>query len=360
MLPAALLISGLGLVIGGLVVLFFVAPAMKKLPADMAVERTYTGRIKEILDPTSFIFNRGVPMTIVRSLKVQESTGSAALVREERTMTAMESSGGSGEQLEQLVSGYAVDRHTMFALPKGQYPAEWNDAEGLWPREGIVFSWPIGTEKRDYIGWSDDYRDTVPLVFRGETKHAGSEMDTYKFTSAGEPKPIAAEQVAEMGLPEERSVDEILRLVTGSDLGALGAIVKEQLPEALRKWAKKTVPLQYFYDYSAEYWIEPASGIMIDTRKHERRTVGLGEEFIATTALALLPESTRAQLRVPVSDFTYKTSPQSVADAAEEARSAADKLDMYGLYLPIVLVIAGVADICAGGFFLTRSRTQYS
>ncbi|MCZ7540572.1 MAG: hypothetical protein M5U29_11825 [Anaerolineae bacterium] len=54
--------------------------------------------------------------------------------------------------------------------------------------------------------------------------------------------------------------------------------------------------------------------MLIDTRKHELRSVGLGAEMLAGSPLAALPEDQRASLRVPVFDLTYQATDQSVRD----------------------------------------------
>jgi hypothetical protein len=341
--------SGLLFLAAGLAIVLAVVPSMKKMPADTDVERTYSGTMNVVLDPSTYKFKRDLPIELVRRFKVAETDGDAALVAEDRVMTT------AGVPLEQIVSHYAIDRVSMLALAKGQYPSAWNETEGMWPREGIVLSWPIGTEKEDYVGWSDDYRATVPLTFQSEETYAASGLTTYKFASASPPKPIAAEQVKAMGLPTELNKVQLAVLIAQADLGALAGLVRQQLPTILESWPQSTVPLSYYYEYEGEYWIEPTTGVMIDTKKHEVRTVGLGEELISASPLALLPEEQRAMLRVPVSDFSYTTTAASIKDAIASVQDDKGRLTLFGTTLPIILIAIGALDLAGAFYFLRRT-----
>jgi len=345
------LLSALGilLVIGGLVLMLAIVPGLKKMPDDTDVTRTYQGTMNVTLNPQTFQFMNDLPIEVVRHFKVDAVDGNVALVKEERSMTS------GGQPLQQIVSNYAVDRKTMMATDS--FPSSWKGKEGFWPREGIVLSWPIGTEKKDYTGWSDDYRATVTLKFEGEVTHERSGMKTYLFKSSSGPKPIVAEQVKVMGLPMELPKAQLAALIGQADLGALGALVKDQLPQLLAAWAQLTVPLEYYYEYEGEYWIDPTTGVMIDTKKHELRKVGLGETFISQTPLAMLPEAQRAALRVAVSDFEYLTTDKSVQDAKDSAKDTGGKLKLFGTTLPIVLIIVGLV-LGAGGGFLGIRKTS--
>ena len=162
------LLAGLGvvLVVAGLVVMLAIVPGMKKLPSDSDTTRTYTGTMATMLNPQTFKFSHNVPIVITRHVKVEATSGNLAEVSDERRMT-------TGQQvIEDLTSTYAVNRSSMMAVGTHGVPAAWQKAPGYWPRSGIVFSWPIGTQKRDYVGWSDDYRSEVPLRFTGEVSQA--------------------------------------------------------------------------------------------------------------------------------------------------------------------------------------------
>jgi hypothetical protein len=331
-----LAVVGAVLLAAGLVVMLVVVPGMKQLPADTDTTRTYEGTMATLVDPQTFETMRDLPIALERSFFVVETEGDAALVKEERSMTS------GGQSLQQVVNHYSVDRVTMEWT--GDHPEEWAENEGFWSREGHVLGWPMDTERRDYTGWSDDFMSTVPLTFVEEAAHERSGMTLYTFTSAGGPQPIADEMVAGMGLPTELPKAQLALLLGQADLGGIvGALLPtllEQLPE--------TVPLGYSYDYEGTYWVDPSTGIIVDTEKRETRTVGLSPDAVESTALALLPEEQLSALRLPIMDFSYTATDASVEEAASDAEDAAGTLQLFGTTLPIVAIVAGVILLAVG------------
>jgi hypothetical protein len=338
-----LAIAGAVLAIAGVVLMLVVVPGMTKMPSDTDVTRTYEGTMPVQLNPQTFEFMRDLPIEITRHFAVVETSDDLALVKEERTMTS------GGQPLQQVVCDYSIDRSTM--MWGDGYPDAWADSEGFWERDGIVLSWPVGTEKKDYTGWSDDYRSTVPLKFDGEVTHDRSGMTTYLFTSESGPKPIAAEEVAVMGLPTELSKTQLQAMVAGAKMNPM---VADALPDILASIPGDMVPLQYTYAYEGKYWIDPTTGIMIDTEKHEVRKAGISDEILAKTPLALLPEAQKDAARVPVSDYTYKTTDASVAAAKKDAEDKGGTIRLFGTYLPWAGIIVGVVLLALGIVLLVR------
>jgi hypothetical protein len=337
-----LAIVGVVLVAAGLVVMLVVVPGMKQLPADTDTTRTYEGTMATLLDPTTFKTTTDLPIELERRFFVAATTDGLALVTEERAMTS------GGQPLQQGVNNYSVDRVTMEW--SDDYPAEWAENEGFWPREGYVIGWPMDTEQKDYTGWSDDYLSTVPLTFVEEATHERSGMTLYKFTSASDPQPIADQMVQGMGLPTELPKAQLALLLGGVDLGpaaeTLLPTLLEQLPD--------TVPLGYYYDYEGTYWVDPTTGIIVDTEKRETRTVGLSPDAIGGTALELVPVEQLGALRVPIMDYTYTATDASVEEAKTDAEDAAGTLQLYGMTLPIIGIIAGALLFVLGVVFIVR------
>ncbi len=331
-----LAIVGVVLVAVGLVVMLVVVPGMKQLPADTDTTRTYEGTMATMLDPQTFTVMNDLPIELERRFFVVETTDGIALVKEERAMTS------GGQPLQQGVNHYSVDRVTMEW--SDDYPEAWAENEGFWPREGYVIGWPMDTQQQDYAGWSDDYLSTVPLTFAEETTHERSGMTLYKFTSASDPQPIADQMVQGMGLPTELPRAQLALLLGGVDLdpavATLLPTLLEQLPD--------TVPLAYYYDYDGTYWVDPTTGVIVDTEKRERRTVGLSPEAIAGTALELVPPEQLAAMLVPIMDYTYAATDASVEEAKTDAEDAAGMLQLYGMTLPIIAIVAGAVLLLLG------------
>ena len=336
-----LAVVGVVLVAAGLVMALAVVPGMKKMPADTDVTRTYEGTMPVMLNPQTFEFVRDVPIELKRHFKVVETDGDLALVKEERTMTS------GGQPLEQMVCDYSINRSTM--MWGTGYPEAWKSSEGFWDREGIVLSWPIDSQKHDYTGWSDDYRSTVPLEFANETKHARSGMTLYTYISASVARPIAPEEVAALGLPATLPKKQLESMIAQAQVSPM---VVAMIPKLLANVPGDTVPLKYFYEYQGTYWVDPATGILVDTEKHELRKVGFADEALAGTPLENMTDEQKAGLAVTISDYTYKATDQSVKEAADDAKSKGRALTLYGTYLPWGGVIVGVVLLVLGLVFV--------
>ena len=338
----ALTIIGVLLLAAGLVLMLAIVPGMKKMPADTDTTRDYEGTMVVLLNPADFTFQKMLPITLQRHFAVTETDGDLALVKEEKTMMT------GTTPLQQVVTHYAVDRTTMLATD--QYPEDWATSEGFLPREGIVLSWPMDTEQKDYTGWSDDYMSTVPLTFAEEATHERSGMTLYKFTSSSDPKPIVPEMVAAMGLPTELPKAQVQQLLGQIDLSALPGDMLTQLFAML----PDPVPLGYYYGYDGTYWIDPVTGIIVDVEKAEKRSVSLSPDLLEGTPLALLPEEQMAGLRVPVSDFKYTATDASVVEAKADAEDAGSKLQLYGTTLPWIGIVAGAVLLVIGLVLMRR------
>jgi hypothetical protein len=342
-LGGILLGIGIVLVVAGLVLMLIIVPGMKQFPDDVNTTRTYVGTAPVIFDPAAFQFMKDLNIDLTRHFETESTDGGVALVKEEQSLSSQ------GQLIQEVLKRYAIDRKSMETT--AHYPASWAELDGFLPRQGLVIGWPIGTEKKDYQAWNDDYRTTVPLTYSGEVQHDRAKINTYYFTASSGPLPINADYVKALGLPLEIPKEQFTALVEQTDLNAL---IKSFLPLVLQRLPGDNVPLAYYYEYEGEYWIEPKTGVLIDTKKHELRKVGLPDEAIAGTPLANLPEDQLASFRVPVSDFTYWGTDQSVQDAKKDAEDASSKITLYGTTLPIVAIVAGAAIGLAGIFLVLR------
>lgn len=342
-LGALIFLLGLAVVAAGVIMMTIIVPGMKRLPDDVDTTRHYDGTLAVLLNPQDFSFMRDLPVTIDRHVTVQGTDGDLALVREEQVMR-------TGDQpLQSLTKSYAINRKTMESVTSG-YPDAWTSEPGFWPREGLVIGWPIGSEAESYQGWSDDYRQVVTLDYDGEAVHDRSGLTTYHYVGSGAAQPIVPEAVEAMGLPMGLPKEALIGLIGQTNLSPL---VQQMLPTMLESW-EGDVPLEYYYGYEADYWVEPTTGVLIDTRKHELRSVGLGAALVEGSPLAALPEEQRAALRVPVFELTYQATDQSVQDAKADAQENIDRINLYGTYLPIGAIVVGALLALIGLFWLVR------
>src|SRR5688572_1227789 len=128
-----------------------VVPDQKQLPADTNVTRQFDGTAATLLnasalataDPSKILL-RNVPVTADRTVTTVAVEGDAAQVRDVRELKSAGQSIGKSETV------FAVDRKTLEAAQT--FPSDWPVAR----HEGLTISWPIGAEKRDYVGWVGD------------------------------------------------------------------------------------------------------------------------------------------------------------------------------------------------------------
>lgn len=341
---------GLVVIVAGLVLMGVIVPGMKQFPDDVDTTRNYEGTMPVLLNAASLQFMTDIPVELVRHFKTEATDGNLALVLEEQTLSSQ------GTTLLVMTKHHVIDRKTMEFV--NDYPASWADKEGLIERSGLVLGWPLDTEKKDYVGWSDDYQATVPLTFAGEEEHDRAKIKTYLFTSSSEPLPIHPDTVAAMGLPTELSHAQLAQMIGGLDINPM---VAAGLPTLIKQanWPDP-VPLTYFYDYEAEYWVEPKTGVLIDTHKIEIRSAGFSEELMASlvekiTALGLVdPAIVEQFLPVTVFHLDYRATDQSVQDAKQDALDAKDQLELYGTTIPIAAIVAGAVLALLGLFLIVR------
>lgn len=346
-----LLLLGLVLIAAGLVVMLVIVPGMKQFPEDVDTTRQYAGTMPVLLNPASMEFMADVPVDLERHFETEEVDGDLALVLEEQTLSTQ------SQPLTQFTKRHVIDRKTMEFVT--DIPEKWAGKEGLIPRGGLVLGWPIDTEKKDYEGWSDDYMAKVPLVYDSVVEHPRAEIETYLFTSESGPQPIVPQAVAAMGLPTELTHEQLAGLVGGLDINPM---IAQALPLLISQaeWPDP-VPLSYVYEYTGEYWIEPATGVLIDTHKVEIRKAGFSDELMASLAAQIEnlpidvdPAVVAEFLPVTVFHLDYQATDESVQDAKDDALDAKDQLTLFGTTLPIAAIVIGLLLGLVGAVLFMR------
>lgn len=362
------LVLGIVLIAAGLVIKFVILPGQAQWPDDVDSIRTYDGTLVVMLNPQALqsgdmanLFLRDVPITNERHVTTEEVKGSKAIVREIAKML-----GPGGQEIIGSDTWYAIDRKSMdhLALDKA---AGFNNSDKILAREGLVIGFPIGTEKKDYQGWSDDYQTLVTVSFVRTEKHAASGLDTYVFESKSGAKEIKDPELLATfppGLPKSL----FLTLAAGLELPPALADLKEPLGLVLQN-LPDLVPLKYTYEYETTYWVEPTTGVLIDYDKHEVRQAALAKDVLTQAAQgAGLPAEALTKLGqvltlmpdpyplAAVFEQSYHSSDQSIQDAAKDAKDAKSQLTLFGTTIPFGLIAAGLLAAIVGLFLVLRSR----
>ncbi len=325
-----ILVLGVVLFVAGLGVKYVVLPSQAKFPADVDSTRTYDGELAVMMNAAALetgdlgnLFLRNIPVTIERTVKTLEVGGNdGAIVSDHAVMSSPQG------PLADSLSIYAIDRTTMNAID------DFSGDVRITPREGLVIGWPIGSEGRDYIGWNGDTQQTVTLTYEGEEDHAG--INTYKYHAASGPDVIVdPELLAQFppALPKEMLTQLAASLgLPDATMAQLGPVL-EAMPDP--------VPLTYTYQFDKTYWVEPTTGMLIDIDVMESRAAAL-----------TVPGAPGPVPLTEVQHLEYVTSPASVTDAINEANDGISQLNMFGTYIPGLLILVGLIGIIGGIYYV--------
>jgi LPXTG-motif cell wall-anchored protein len=309
-----------------------VVPGRKQLPADTNITRQLSGTAAILLNPQAIATGdlgnallSNVPVTAERSVKALATDGGTAEVSDTRILKT-----ATGQELGKSEANYAVDRKTLEASKT--YPSDWK----VVPHEGLTVSWPIGAEKKDYTAWINETKSTTPVKFVRTEKKA--DVDTYVYEASSAAAPIKDEQVL-AALPKALPQAALAALMTRLPLtDAQKAAAAQALPSL-----GDPVPLNYTYEVKSTYWVEPTTGLVVDTKREEVRKAVIA-----------------GPLQAPVYDVDTGFTDQSVAAAAKDATDKKNSINTASKTIPLWLLILGLIALLAGlaGWFMGRRRQE--
>lgn len=319
---------GLLLVLGAGLMRWVVAPAVAVLPGSTDTTRTYSGTATQLLNAAALTSGgqallTDVPITVVHHTKVLGTHGKNALVSDARTVKA------GGQTVAGVDYRYAVNRTDLGAG---------NGYSGVVKQTGLTFNWPIRTQKHDYTGWVPDTQTTTRLNYTGTATRGG--VDTYVYTANTTAAPIKDPQVLS-ALPTSLPKATVVTLVSGLGLSADQQKAFQQLLPTL----PDPVKFAFTYQVAATYWVAPASGIVVDLKEHEVRTIALATGPLTVPVAAVM-------------DITFTSTPATLAAAAADARDKGDAVSLVYVTLPVALAAGGGLLLVLGlvGLMLGRRR----
>jgi hypothetical protein len=308
-------------------------PSQAKVPSNENTTRQFDGNAKVLFNPQALSSGDpraalavNTPVNASRTVKTLATSGNVAEMQDTRTLRT-----ANGQNVGSTQATYAVDRKTLEAT--SDHPSSWH----VTAAKGLTVSWPIGTQKKDYTGWVSDTQTTTTLKYlRQETKQG---LTTYVYQANTQPAPIKDPQVLAT-LPKTLPISALQAL---SSVLPLPADVKAQLTALLPR-LPQPVTLAYNYQVNATYWVEPTTGLVIDTQREEVRTAGI-----------VLPGNTVAGA-IPVFDVTTAYTSGSVNSAASDAKDKKGTIDLLGSTLPLILLIIGILALLAALILFLLSR----
>lgn len=337
--------TGIALVAAGLVVLLGVAPRYRVVRDSTTVTQRFEGSLRMSIDVETLESISSPRLSVQRLTTTVDAHGGAALMRDETIARIPQG------RLRRTIVHYAIDRSTTQCTD--DYPEEWTETAGFWPRLGLMGSWPYNVTRADYELWVDAYRRTVPLRFAGEVVHAGSGLTAYRFTASGEQQPMSPDEVAFLRLPTEVPSERLQALQDNPDVNL---VLRRLLPGVLDAWTDPTVPVAYSWEFHSTYWVEPRTGVLLDMRTRDYLRVGVAEEVVRVTPLATLPAAQRAALEIVVEESRFASTDASIADAVTLVDDRVAALELYATTLPIILVLLGLVAGTVGALLRTGGR----
>ncbi|WP_052850317.1 porin PorA family protein [Streptomyces avicenniae] len=300
------------LVVASAVVRLMIYPSVHQLPADTDSTFVYSGTattLNAAALETGDLANallRDVPVTLDRRVEVIDTDGSTAVISDEVVVT-----GPGDTQLSATSHRWAVDRSDLEARPAPQ-------DSGAELHEGLVISWPLEPEERDYTFWDPTTATEAPAVYDRTEDVEGREAYVYVIDAAG---PLADTQISEnlpLSLPRDvlAGIAETLPAEQRPDPAGLA-----QLPE--------TVPLTYAATTQRVAWIDAGTGAVLNG--------SLQQTIVAQTEGPEGPVTL-----APVSSMAVEGTPEGVTERADDADSNSQALWLVGIVLPVGLLVLGL------------------
>jgi hypothetical protein len=327
-------VIGLILLAAAGVLAWFITPSyIARMPGGYDKTRTYDATIRTMLNPAALAsgnlagaIKTNVPGTITEHVKVQQTSGSTALVQDTKTIAA------SGSLLGQTVSPYAVDRQTLAATTG--HPSNWK----VIPAQGLTVSWPIGAKQQNYTGWVYQTDTTTTLRYITQVQQGG--INTYEFQATVPPTPIKNPQLLAV-LPKSLPVSLVSRMIAAGLISpAKAAGLAKAFPGAT------SFPLAYTYQAANTYYVAPGTGLVVNLSNNETEMGGIA-----------MPNGTIIPI-LPVLAYTYHASPASLSAAVNDANSGSTTIATLGVTVPITAAAVGFVLVVLGVFLWMRGSSK--
>ena len=328
-LGGLLLVLGIGLRV-------YVAPAVTKLPYDMrlcppADQPQPDGCLKPSVAEASgatFLDKDGVEIrqgTLRSTTEVVpqpkttadwQQSGPANRLGDNAIVWTVYGAARHVDNNEALISAYstelAIDRTTGAAVP---WDGQWLDEDDLQavPRgnvkyEGQVYKFPFGTQKTDYQLYDRDLRKALPAQFVEVTDVEGLEAYHFKQT-------IDRQEVQNL---------------SPTSLAALRS-----------KFAPTATTARVLYSNIREVWVDPVTGAYLNVREQQTK---------------ILVPDVGAETTLLQADFKYTS--QTVTNAVNSAKNNHSRLRLVTLYGPLVAIVLAIVAILAGYLLVRRRPTR--
>ncbi|MFF4540209.1 porin PorA family protein [Streptomyces aureus] len=294
--------SAVVLVAASAVTRFTLYPDLHRIPSDADTTFHYRGTASLLNAPalqsgdSAHAFLRDLPVTLDWCVAVKDTSGETAVVLDRAVLRSRD-----GKQLN-------AARHT-----------------------GLVISWPLEPEKRDYRYWDTGIRKAVPARYMGQESVEGRDAYRYTVEATGPLADPATLKALPAALP--RSAVTVLAAALPADRRPDKAVLAA-LPEA--------VPLTYTSSTARTGWVDADTGLALNGSLHQ-------------TVLARTQTPDGPVSLFPVTDVTVKGAPASVRKQAQGASTAQRAWWWLSTGVPLGLLAAALL-VTAAAVGLARRR----
>lgn len=297
-----LVLLGIGAfaVVAALAVQMVLVPRLVVLPLDQQGSSVATGTGVTVFYPGDLEQRSGVTVRAGRDVigdpQAPDANDDVAVWTATAAIT--DSAGALVSVTEDRV---CLDRRTAVAVQP--CASERLNGDNRVRHTGLSYTFPFGTEQRDYDLFDTSTKEAFPARFAGEEEIEG--LTVYRF---------------------EQTVPETV-------------IAQTEIPGQLAGGAQGTnVLADRVYSNTRTVWVEPTSGAIVKGQE-EQRQYFRGPD--GATGVTLI-------------DGTLAFDEATVAAGLDRARAASSRITMIGTVLPLVLGIVGVLAILAGGVLALR------
>ncbi|MEV6164633.1 porin PorA family protein [Streptomyces sp. NPDC052052] len=251
-------------------------------------------------------FMTDLPVTLDRRVEVRDTNGRTAVVADGVVL-----SGRDGTKLNSSESIWAVDRRDLTERPA---PA----GSGAAKHEGLVISWPLEPERRDYRFWDTGIQKAVPARYDKTETVSGREAYVYVVKADGTLTDPATAKALPPALPRQVVA------------GLAAALPADRRPDAAVLAAlPETVPLTYTSTTERRAWVDADTGLSLDGALHQ-------------TVLARTQGENGPVTLFPVTDVDVRGAEASVEKQADEAATTARLLWLMSTGGPLGLLVLGL------------------
>lgn len=323
---------GLILVLAAFLLAFWITPSyIARLQGNNNTVRNYDGQVLTLVNPGALASGNlgaavttGVPETLRRQVRVLQTAGNSALVRDTTTATTGHRTIGT------ISSQYSISRTSFEAT--ASHPSNWS----ITPAHGLTFNWPINAQPHNYTGWVPFTQSTVPLRYTGQQTQDGINTNVYHATVPT--TPVTNRQVL-------RSLPSSLPTSLLPEIVKAGLIPASLVADLSRAYPGATsVPVGYVYFATSTYWVAPPTGIVVNTQVSEKQ-VG-----------AIMMPGGKLVPVFPVLADNYRYTSSTVHSAVNDAKNGSGTINGWGILAPILAGIAGFLLLLAAALLWIRGR----